>query len=149
MSEAAPDPRKTRRFRCPSAAPEDGDAELLGIVLGTPESPRMQFVGPRAVTPELLALAGPVRPTEVFRFVGTCLDNGCAHFREGHCGVAAAVVAHLPAVEGASLPRCGIRSDCRWWHEQGADACRRCPSVVTDDGVRTGPYREAVLSSRD
>ncbi|MFB2972660.1 hypothetical protein ACE1CD_27180 [Aerosakkonema sp. BLCC-F183] len=29
------------------------------------------------------------------------------------------------------LPRCQIRSNCRWWKQEGRAACRRCPQVVT------------------
>jgi hypothetical protein len=30
------------------------------------------------------------------------------------------------------LPRCSIRANCRWFDQQGADACRVCPFVITD-----------------
>jgi len=30
-------------------------------------------------------------------------------------------------------PRCAIRSDCQWWHQEGVSACLRCPQVLTND----------------
>ena len=126
------------QLSCPSAASDWEGAQLLGVVGGTAEAPELQYVEPRPVTPELLELAAPVLPEEVFRFTAPCRAEGCPQFRNGRCGVAAAAVAHLSeAIEG-SLPRCSIRPTCRWWHDEGAAACRRCPTVVTADTARAG-----------
>jgi hypothetical protein len=129
---------------CPSASPDAEDAQLFGIVAGTAEAPATLFIGPRPPDPALLALAAPATPAEVFRFTARCREGACGYFTDGRCGVAAAVVTHLPEAEEASLPRCGIRTVCRWWHEHGAAACRRCPTVVTDDRARDGAYAEAL-----
>ncbi|MEA3035098.1 MAG: hypothetical protein QOH04_857 [Sphingomonadales bacterium] len=129
---------------CPSAHPEWDDAQLLGVVLGSADRPETWFTGVRPVEPAMLAAAAPARPAEVFRFTARCREGACAQFAGGRCRVGAAVAAHLPPVEAQSLPRCGIRASCRWWHEQGVEACRRCPQVVTDDGVRHGPYAQAL-----
>lgn len=129
---------------CPSANPEWDDAQLLGVVLGTAQAPETWFTGVRPVDPAMLAAAAPARPAEVFRFTARCREGACAQFAGGRCRVGAAVVDHLPPAEAQALPRCGIRADCRWWHEQGADACRRCPTVVTDDVLRDGGYAEAL-----
>jgi hypothetical protein len=129
---------------CPSAPPEWDGARLIGIAGGTAEAPEIRFVLPRPVTPELLALAGPVTPAEVFRFTAPCQESACRHFRGGRCGVAAAVIAHIaPDAEGP-LPPCAIRPECRWWAERGPDACRRCRHVVTDDAARTGAFADAL-----
>lgn len=128
---------------CPSADPSWPDARLIGVVGGTVAEPRIDYVEPRPVTDELLALAHPVLPTEVFRFAGTCLEGGCRHFKSGRCGVAAAVVDKLLA-EDAELPRCTIRPDCRWWADLGPSACRRCAMVVTDDPARPKALEDAL-----
>jgi hypothetical protein len=121
---------------CPSAPPEWEDAQLFGVVTGTVELPDIRFVGQHPVTPALLALAEPVTPTEVFRFTAKCREEACCHFAKGACGVVAAVVDTVSANDGWSLPKCGIRSRCRWWSEKGKAACRRCTLVVTDDAAR-------------
>jgi hypothetical protein len=129
---------------CPSANPDWEDAQLLGVVLGTPAEPETWFTGVRPLEPEMLAAAAPARPAEVFRFTARCREGACAQFQDGSCRVGAAVAAHLEPVEAFALPRCGIRADCRWWHEQGVNACRRCPTVVTEDHARDGAYAEAL-----
>jgi hypothetical protein len=129
---------------CPSANPDWEDAQLLGVVLGTADAPETWFTGVRPVEPAMLAAAAPARPAEVFRFTARCREGACAQFAGGKCRVGAAVAAHLEPLEAHALPRCGIRPDCRWWHEQGASACRRCPTVVTEDHSRDGPYAEAL-----
>jgi hypothetical protein len=124
---------------CPSAASDWEGAQLLGVVVGTAESPSLKYFKPRPVTAELLALAEPALPEEVFRFVAPCRAGGCPQFRDGRCGVAEAAVAHLPAASSSSsLPRCSVRTQCRWWHEKGPSACRRCAFVVTADPARVG-----------
>ena len=145
---AAPAARPPGPLACPSAAPDAEGAQLFGVVAGTVDRPETVFIGPRPPDPGLLALAAPATPAEVFRFTARCQEKGCGYFSEGRCGVAAAVVAHLPAIAEGALPRCGIRPQCRWWHEQGVAACRRCPTVVTDDRARDGAYAEALHRPR-
>lgn len=132
---------------CPSAPPEWEGAELIGVVEGSATEPQVRFVPRRPVTPELLALAEPVTPTEIFRFTAPCKEQGCSQWRDGKCGVATAAVAHVDATPQAALPACAIRTSCRWWHEHGADACRRCRFIVTDDAAR--PHAFAAALSAD
>jgi len=132
---------------CPSAPPEWEGAELIGVVEGSVAEPQVRFVRRRPVTADLLALAEPVTPTEVFRFTAPCRAEACSQWRNGRCGVAAAAIDHVAPAPQAALPACTLRSECRWWHEQGADACRRCRTIVTDDAARP-PEFAAALSAR-
>jgi hypothetical protein len=84
-----------------------------------------------AVTQALLDLAGPVSPTEVFRFAATCRTSACTHFQGGACQLAARSVEILSEVSVA-LPHCAIRPACRWFRQEGPAICRRCPQIVTD-----------------
>ena len=118
---------------CPSAQPAWPGSVAIGVLGGTAEEPRLaHFPSSLPVTGELLALSGPVAPTEVFRFAASCMGSGCRHFHEEHCGLVTQIVQILPVV-AETLPVCGIRSTCRWWHQQGRAACARCPQVVTDN----------------
>lgn len=121
---------------CPSAPPEWPESQLIGVAEGTASQPRIHYTGPQPVTKELLALAAPVTPTEVFRFAARCQQNICRYFDGSRCQLVTAVVDTLPPhqTEG-SIPPCGIRSRCRWWREEGVAACRRCSQVVTDNPV--------------
>lgn len=116
---------------CPSAQPDQPGSSLIGVVEGTAEAPRVTYVGrPLPVLPEILALAGPVAPTEVFRFAAPCAGSGCQHFDGGHCRLAEKFAKLVDGTD-FGVPKCGIRPRCRWWREQGVDACARCPAVVT------------------
>jgi hypothetical protein len=81
-------------------------------------------------TPEVLAFAAPLKPTEVFRLSATCAEHKCPHFDGADCRLATRIVKILPAVVD-TLPPCTIRKDCRWYSQEGAAACRRCPEVTT------------------
>ncbi|HEY6744612.1 MAG TPA: hypothetical protein VI357_02725 [Mycobacteriales bacterium] len=107
------------------------------------------------VSADLLALAEPVRPTEVFRFAAPCIDNRCRHFAESRCQLAAKIVEILPS-DTAGLPACHIRHRCRWFQQEGRSACSRCPLVATHDAnpsaavqAAADPERLSAATSRE
>lgn len=116
---------------CPSAQPEMSQSMVLGVMGGTEEEPRLSYLEePQPVSDDLLALTGPVRPTEIFRFAARCEESACSHFDGARCLLATRIVQILPAVE-ESLPPCTIRATCRWFQQEGKEACFRCPQIVT------------------
>lgn len=139
MSAAAEDPG----LLCPSAQCEDG-AILLGVVGSD------GLVG--YVRPQLRIDEGFVReahrgraPERRFRFAQSCVEARCEQWTGSRCGVIDEVVDEVggnPTGAGpvereapqpvALLPRCTIRSRCRWFHQSGATACAVCPLVITD-----------------
>jgi len=128
---------------CPSAQPDMDNPVAIGVVLGTPEEPRMVHIErPVPVTKELLALSGAVKPTEVFRFAAACAGDACKHFDGKDCGLVQRVVQILPRVT-SDLPVCAIRSECRWWQQEGRAACLRCPQIVTETFSASADYAEA------
>jgi hypothetical protein len=117
---------------CPSAQPDWEGSVVLGVVLGTAEAPRLEHLEVlRPVTDELMALARPVAPTEVFRIAAPCVGSRCTHFDGTDCRLVQRLVTLLPPVVEA-LPPCTLRPSCRWWQQEGKAACLRCPQVVTD-----------------
>lgn len=129
---------------CPSARHDWDGARLFAVVGGTPERPETAYLEhTEPITDSLLELAGPVEPTEVFRFAAPCARSGCQHFDGGRetCRLAEKTVRVVP-VMFETLPKCAIRRDCRWWKQEGVAACKRCPQVVTvnyapSDAMRT------------
>lgn len=119
------------RKLCPSAQADMEGSVVFGIVGGTVEEPRLiHLKKPQPVTEELLALAAPVEPTEVFRFAAPCVAKGCQHFDGSKCRLVERTVKLLDEVV-ESLPPCHLRPNCRWWQQEGKAACLRCPQVVT------------------
>lgn len=128
---------------CPSAQPGQDGAFAFGVVGGTPGERRVGYLQGRVpVTDELLAMAGPVKPTQVFRFGAPCVESGCSHFKGNECRLATKLVQLTPAVTN-DLPACRLRPDCRWWKQEGKSACMRCPAVMTDAFTRTDAQRLA------
>ncbi|MBD9356041.1 nitrogen fixation protein [Methylomonas albis] len=130
---------------CPSAQPEWEGAQVIGVMTGTADKPEMAYLNaPQPVTEQLLELAGPVSPAEVFRFSAPCACTGCGHYAEAEskCRLAEKVVRFTPTVT-EQLPVCAIRSDCRWWLQEGRSACFRCPQVVTNNLKPTEDMRRA------
>jgi hypothetical protein len=106
-------------------------AMVLGVVQQDGPRPVVEYLNARVpATPEILALAAPLKPTEVFRLAATCAEHKCPHFDGADCRLATRVAKMLPPVVD-SLPPCTIRKECRWFAQEGAAACVRCPEITT------------------
>jgi hypothetical protein len=131
-SPAPPAPlAPARPLSCPSARPDGEDAVIFGVVTDSPAGPRVGYLE-RQVRPtgELLAVIAPAEPGAVFRFGGRCAESACSHFAGSRCSLGERLVQLLPPVT-ERLPPCALRPTCRWFAEQGAAACRRCPQVIS------------------
>jgi hypothetical protein len=126
------DATRPRQLLCPSGPGSTEGSVLIGVVTGDPEAPRV-LPTERAlpVTPQILKMAEPVSPSEVFRFASPCLGAKCRHFTNDACQLAARSVDLLRAVTD-DLPKCPIRSRCRWFSQEGPAICKRCPQIITD-----------------
>jgi hypothetical protein len=122
---------ETTPIRCPSAQPS-ADGIVIGVVTGTAERRRIGYLTqPQRVTEDILALAAPAAPAQVFRMAAPCMGEGCKHFSGGGCHLVKRIVAGFEPVVSA-LPPCQIRPTCRWFRQEGRAACLRCPQVVTN-----------------
>lgn len=116
---------------CPSAQADAKTSRIYGVMTGPEENRRVGYLTEALKPTEaLLALSGEAKPTQLFRIAAPCSKSGCQHFN-GACTLAQRIVASLPEVVDA-LPECQIRETCRWFYQEGADACLRCPQVATD-----------------
>lgn len=127
---------------CPSSQADTDGAVVFGVIGGTVDEPRVSYLAdPVPVTSTLLEMAKPVEPTEVFRIGAKCAEQKCLHFNRDHCELGRRIVRMLPTAVD-KLPACRLRPRCRWWREQGAQACFRCPLVVTRDFRSTPILRD-------
>jgi len=116
---------------CPSAQPGMHRCRVLGVIRQEGASPMLEYLTENLpATPDILAMAAPLKSTEVFRLAATCAEHQCPHFDGADCQLATRVVRILPAVVD-SLPPCIIRKECRWYAQEGAAACKRCPAITT------------------
>jgi hypothetical protein len=116
---------------CPSAQPGMDRCRVLGVVRQEGSTPILEYLNRLLpATTEILAMAAPLKPTEVFRLAATCAENKCPHFDGADCQLATRVVQILPAIVEALLP-CIIRTECRWYSQEGGAACKRCPAITT------------------
>jgi hypothetical protein len=107
------------------------NCRVLGVVQRDGPTPILQYLNEHLpATDEVLAMAAPLKPTEVFRLAATCAEHKCPHFDGADCQLATRIVQILPAVV-TTLPPCIIRQECRWYSQEGGAACRRCPEVTT------------------
>ncbi len=117
-------------FLCPSTSTENA-TRVIGVVRAGDDGPRVAYAaGSVGFTDELRSLVEPVDAAEVLRLAGPCAERRCAHHVDDRCSLGERAVSMLPVVVQRA-PRCSIRSHCRWFGEQGVEACLRCPAIVT------------------
>jgi hypothetical protein len=133
---------------CPSSQVDTENAVIFGIVEGTLHEPKVAYLKePQEINESILELSGSVAPTEMFRIADSCQEKACQHYDGSKCQLAVRIVEQLnPVVE--SLPACQIRSNCRWWKQEGKEACFRCPQVVTDTYYTSEQYRQTADPDR-
>jgi hypothetical protein len=66
------------------------------------------------------------------RFAAPCAGAGCVHWDDHRCGLVEDFSRRELPDRRASLPRCSIRSQCRWFAQRGADGCAACEWVMRD-----------------
>ena len=131
-----------RPVMCPSAQPGMAEPRLIGVVTHEEDGPRVAYLAEQVpITDELLVQIGAAEPSQVFRIAAHCEEKRCVHFNGTKCKLATRIVESLPAVVDA-LPHCLIRSSCRWYTQEGKEACFRCPQVVTDSRTASDLQRE-------
>jgi hypothetical protein len=119
-----------------------GDVRILGVVAGSADQPRVAYLNElMPATSDILEMAAPAAPTEVFRLSSRCEQHKCVHYDGTRCQLAVRIVEMLPEVT-EHLPPCTIRADCRWYKQEGRAACLRCPQIITlntnpDDRLKT------------
>jgi hypothetical protein len=105
---------------------------LIGIVM--PDG-NVAFTGAKlTVNDEFIESAKKGRSPEArFRFADKCVQGSCKQWTGTRCGVIDHAIAALstPALS-PDLPRCKIRAQCRWYKQDGKEACAVCPLIVTD-----------------
>jgi hypothetical protein len=116
---------------CPSSVAVKG-ALLLGVVN---EEGRVGYISSKIdVTEELMAQINEMpHPEKHFRFSSNCVECGCRQWQNGNCSVIKNIVSSPGSPKDNHLPDCSIRSTCRWYSQEGSEACYHCAFVVTDN----------------
>jgi hypothetical protein len=117
---------------CPSGRCQPG-SQLIGIV--GPDGRLGYVTPPMEIDSDFVAAAHRGRAPEArFRFTEPCLGQRCQHWANSQCALIDAICTdadvQLAVADESQLPRCGIRSRCRWFSQRGLEACHVCPIVV-------------------
>ncbi len=110
---------------CPSYLGKVG-AQLFGVVN---KDGKVQFITPLAVTEEFVQQNDHLE--QRFRFAGKCVEKGCAQWNneESKCSLSQKVQ-ELDLNQNKELSFCPIRSQCRWFSQDGNEACFSCNEVT-------------------
>lgn len=67
---------------------------------------------------------------QITRYTTKCITKNCSHWVSGHCDW----TDHLSSL---TIPNqveptitCNVRTECRWYHQIGLDACKYCPYII-------------------
>lgn len=110
---------------CPSYVGKVG-AQLFGVVN---KDGKVQFITPLTVTEEFIQQNDNLE--QRFRFTGKCVEKGCAQWNnEGSKCSLSQKVQDLDTIKNTELSFCPIRSQCRWFSQDGKDACFSCNEIT-------------------
>lgn len=115
---------------CPSGSPHAPESVVLGVRSG--DNGEVAYLAEPVPASEVLgAIPEGIEPTRVLRFASHCV-SACGHRQGNDCTLVQRVLAvPAPHEETRSVPRCHLRSQCKWWTQSGVDACHRCPAIAT------------------
>ena len=115
---------------CPSGRCKK-DSILLGIV--QPEGEVSILKEKIFIDENFVKIAKTGRtPEKRFRFAETCVTSACKQWRNGKCGVIdKAIQIDIDKYKKSQIPECAIRAECRWYHQEGINACFVCPLIIT------------------
>jgi hypothetical protein len=115
---------------CPSSTCSE-DALLLGKVRG---DGTVAFVQTelRLDAESAAAFKQLGHPERHFRFSQPCAQNGCRQWSSGQCSVIKTVLDAVGNDLPPDAPNCLIRPTCRWYYQEGVQACYACAFVVAD-----------------
>lgn len=111
---------------CPSYVGKVG-AQLFGVVN---KDGKVQFITPLTVTEEFIQQNDHLE--QRFRFTGKCVEKGCAQWdnEESKCSLSKKKVQDMDMIKNTTLSFCPIRSRCRWFSQDGNDACFSCNEIT-------------------
>ena len=132
-------------LNCPSSHPGKQGAFAYGIVSGTAEAPQLRYLPAPIPLGNVTDAAEVAFVTTKARIAAPCDGRLCSNFDGVGCRLPKQIVTALPVVADAP-PRCILRPTCVWFHQEGVEACLRCPQIVSsdeDERVR-GAFRDSV-----
>lgn len=129
----ADEQKTSRQLLCPSSLCIDG-AFLIGVIGSKGKVAAYLNPAPR-IDKEFVKKAHQGRvPEQRFRFASPCQESACVHWTGNKCGIidhakSAAQETQTDIGTKKLLPKCAVRSKCRWFAQTGSDACHVCPHV--------------------
>jgi hypothetical protein len=119
-----------RSRSCPSGRSVLG-ASLIGIV---GKDGRLGYLREEIPVDEVFLTMVQARlPLRRFRFSEPCVESRCSQWTGTRCGLIDEILdgsERTLEADIVNLPRCSIRSSCRWFHQVGRQACTVCPLIV-------------------
>lgn len=131
----------SRKLMCPAAAQDDA-TDTFGFFRS--DEGRVEFYAELIPLPEVLRGDRETpNPMDRMRLSAPCLTRKCVHWTGRSCRLG-----HAVAEVGGSMPTdqpaCAVRSECRWFAENGGEACKSCAFLHRIPFVQQGRLAENV-----
>jgi hypothetical protein len=126
----APEEGRPKQHWCPSGDPSLPETMVLGVQ--SYERGEVTYLAEPIPAADAIAMVPEgIAPTRILRFASHC-SSTCGHRDGPDCTLIKRIMT-IPAAEkeNASVPRCHLRTHCKWWDQVGMEACKRCPAVST------------------
>lgn len=128
VAETATDEAESVRW-CPSGAMDKPESIVLGV--RSQDDGSVAYLDEPVPAAEVLSLVPEgIEPRRILRFASHC-ESSCANRVGSECGLIQRISAVPAPPHAATVPRCHLRTKCKWWNQVGVEACHRCPAVST------------------
>lgn len=64
-----------------------------------------------------------------YRSINSCETKSCDNWNGKKCVVPDKLLFHIKESFLQLAQKCCIRKDCRWFHQEGIEICKKCPTV--------------------
>lgn len=117
---------ENKNLSCPSSIANE-HAQIIGIKLHEEVNILPKLL---PVSNEFLQLANKGNMMlKDFRFTNKCIESGCNKWNGKKCGLVDKLIEKIET-QASKIPICAIRQSCRWYSQNGFDACKICEKVT-------------------
>lgn len=114
---------------CPSGASNRPESLVLGV--RSADDGSVAYLDEPVPAADVLGMVPEgIEPRRILRFASHC-EASCGNRVGTQCGLVDRITAVPAPPHAQAVPRCHLRTRCKWWQQRGVEACHRCPAVST------------------
>lgn len=75
------------------------------------------------------SIEAKISQTKDYRSINSCETKSCHNWNGKKCNVPDKILSRIKESFLQISEKCSIRKDCRWFHQEGIEICKKCPAI--------------------